>query len=238
MLSVGQSSVRFRGLPPYAHFANVSTDVQRGEPRAGQGRHRVVAHAIETAVVDALREVTGDPPADWLDLRSLVASVMLIDDSVRLMFAPGLESRTSRWSRHELVETSDGLMLMLTLSLNLTRRGGRSWMTASTDAPANRRRIDKVLVAGLRRAHHELRQAGANVMLQKPDWREMSGIADPYTRKLVRLAFLAPDIQQAIMDGHQPVGLTLQALRESDIPPVGMRSDAPLASVRHRPRPA
>lgn len=187
----------------------VSTDVQRGEPRASKGRHRVVAHAIETAVVDALREVTGDLQADWLDLRSLVASVMLIDDSVRVMFAPGLESRASRRSRHELVETSDGLMMAL--SLNLTKRGGRSWMTASADTPTNRRRIDKVLVAGLRRAHRELRQAGANVMLQKPDWREMSGIADPYTRKLVRLAFLAPDIQQAIMDGQQPVGLTLQA---------------------------
>lgn len=194
----------------------VSTDVQRGEPRAGKGRHRVVAHAIETAVVEALREVTGDQQADWLDLRSLVASIMLIDDSVRLMFGPGLESRVSRRSRQKLVETSDGLML--TLSLNLTRRGGRSWMTASTDAPANRRRIDKVLVAGLRRAHRELRQAGVDVMLQKPAWREMSGINDPYIRKLVRLAFLAPDIQQAIMDGQQPVGLTLQVLRESDIP--------------------
>ena len=91
-------------------------------------------------------------------------------------------------------------------------------MTASTDAPANRRRIDKVLVAGLRRAHRELRQAGVDVMLQKPAWREMSGINDPYIRKLVRLAFLAPDIQQAILDGQQPVGLTLQILRESDIP--------------------
>lgn len=176
----------------------------------------MAAHAIETAVVDALRELTGDPQANWLDLRSLVASVMLIDDSVRITFAPGLESRLCRRSRHELVETSDGPML--TLPLNVTRRGGRSWITTSTDAPANRRRIDKVLVSGLRRAHRELRQAGADVMLQKPDWRELSGIADPYTRKLVRLAFLAPDIQQAIMDGQQPVGLTLQSLRESDIP--------------------
>lgn len=107
---------------------------------------------------------------------------------------------------------------MLTLSVNLATRGGRSWTTASSDAPANRRRIDKGLVAGLRRAHRELQQAGADVMLQKPGWREMSGINDPYIRKLVRLAFLAPDIQQAIMDGQQPVGLTLQILRESEVP--------------------
>ncbi len=107
---------------------------------------------------------------------------------------------------------------MLTLPVNLAMRGGRSWTTASIDAPTNRRRIDKVLVAGLRRGHRELRQAGADVMLRRPAWREMAGINDPYIRKLVRLAFLSPDIQQAIMDGQQPVGLTLEVLRESEVP--------------------
>jgi len=37
-------------------------------------------------------------------------------------------------------------------------------------------------------------------------------------RRLVPLAFLAPDIQAAIMDGRQPVGLTLQSLRDREIP--------------------
>lgn len=36
-----------------------------------------------------------------------------------------------------------------------------------------------------------------------------TGIDDPYIRKLCMLAFLAPDIQKAILAGHQPVGLTL-----------------------------
>ena len=194
----------------------VSTDIQRGEARSDQSHSRVPALLVETTVVEVLREVTGDVHCDWSDLRPLLTSVILLDRSLKLMFAPGLESRVSRRSRHELVTTSGGLML--TLPVNLATRGGRSWMTASIDAPANRRRIDKVLVAGLRRAHRELRQAGADVMLQKPAWREMSGINDPYIRKLVRLAFLAPDIQQAIMDGQQPVGLTLQVLREDEVP--------------------
>ena len=194
----------------------VSTAVQRGEARSGQSQPRVPALLVETTVVEALREVTGDIQGGWSDLRPLLTSVRLIDHSLRLMFAPGLESRLSRRSRHELIETPGGVML--TLPVDLATRGGRSWTTASTDASANRRRIDKVLVAGLRRAHRELQQAGADVMIQKPAWREMSGINDPYIRKLVRLAFLAPDIQQAIMDGQQPVGLTLQILRESEVP--------------------
>jgi len=33
-------------------------------------------------------------------------------------------------------------------------------------------------------------------------------------RELLRLAFLAPDIQKAIVDGQQPKGLTLERLTE------------------------
>jgi len=44
------------------------------------------------------------------------------------------------------------------------------------------------------------------------------GINDSYLRRLVPLAFLAPDIQEAIMDGRQPAGLTLQSLRDREIP--------------------
>lgn len=49
-------------------------------------------------------------------------------------------------------------------------------------------------------------------------WRDVVGINDSYLRRLVPLAFLAPDIQAAIMDGRQPVGLTLQSLRDREIP--------------------
>lgn len=41
---------------------------------------------------------------------------------------------------------------------------------------------------------------------------------DPYKRMIARLAFLAPDIQAAILDGDQPRGLTLNALSRGDIP--------------------
>jgi hypothetical protein len=36
--------------------------------------------------------------------------------------------------------------------------------------------------------------------------------------KLIRLAFLAPDLQARILDGRQPRGLTLKALLRWDMP--------------------
>ena len=40
----------------------------------------------------------------------------------------------------------------------------------------------------------------------------------PHARKLIRLAFLAPDLQAWILDGRQPRGLTLKALLRWDMP--------------------
>ena len=40
----------------------------------------------------------------------------------------------------------------------------------------------------------------------------------PHRRRLVRLAFLAPDIQRAIIEGRQSAGLTLAQLLKGTIP--------------------
>jgi hypothetical protein len=42
--------------------------------------------------------------------------------------------------------------------------------------------------------------------------------SSPYHRRLVRLAFLAPDIQRAILVGKQPPGLTLEQLTRRRLP--------------------
>jgi hypothetical protein len=42
--------------------------------------------------------------------------------------------------------------------------------------------------------------------------------ASPYERRLLRLAFLAPDLQKAILAGRQPPGLTLSQLMTNPIP--------------------
>ena len=42
--------------------------------------------------------------------------------------------------------------------------------------------------------------------------------ASPYHRRLLRLAFLAPELQRAILAGRQPPGLTLKHLLEQRLP--------------------
>ena len=42
--------------------------------------------------------------------------------------------------------------------------------------------------------------------------------ATSYNRKLISLAFLAPDLQSAILDGRQPRTMTLGGLMDADVP--------------------
>ena len=48
---------------------------------------------------------------------------------------------------------------------------------------------------------------------------EREGVTDRYVRRLTRLAFLAPEIVEAIVAGNQPPELTAEALAERiDLP--------------------
>ena len=75
--------------------------------------------------------------------------------------------------------------------------GGRTWVLGMADAPP---RPDPVLVKALRSAHALIGRdaTGGPVIDAIP--------ASPYHRKLMRLAFLAPDLQRAILAGRQPPG--------------------------------
>jgi len=40
----------------------------------------------------------------------------------------------------------------------------------------------------------------------------------PHKRRMLRVAFLAPDLQQKILEGRQPASLNLERLTRGDIP--------------------
>ena len=61
------------------------------------------------------------------------------------------------------------------------------------------------------RAHRMVeRDRGAPLVRRRP--------VSPYDRAIVRLAFLAPDIQRDILAGRQTLGLNLERLRKLYIP--------------------
>jgi hypothetical protein len=83
--------------------------------------------------------------------------------------------------------------------------GGHAW------APA-KPRPDETLIQALARAHRWKR------MLEKCGYRsagelaEAEGVTRSFVKRLLRLTLLAPDIQEAIIDGRQPKGMQLEEL--------------------------
>ena len=86
-------------------------------------------------------------------------------------------------------------------------RGGGRLILAFVDRP--KAHPDPVLIKALRAAHKMVNvdADGMPVLTTSPD--------SPYLRKLVRLAFLSPDLQRAILEGHQPQGLRIEHLMRS-----------------------
>ena len=72
--------------------------------------------------------------------------------------------------------------------------------------------FDEVMISGLRRAH-AMTALDSRRLPMLP-----SAPTTMYERRLVRLAFLAPDLQAAILEGRQPAHLSLEQLIERPIP--------------------
>lgn len=194
----------------------VSSRLQRGAGVAmpPDGLKRVAAVPVEEMVADALRDLIGDSSAPWERMRELISRVTVHTD--RMALALTMEARAC--AIRELPPPAADGSITLFVPVRLQRKAGRVWLEAGASGRTDRRRIDRTLVAGLRRAHRELAKVGIHPSGGAQAWLDCRGIDDRYIRRLATLAFLAPDIQTAVLEGRQPVGLTLQSLIEMPLP--------------------
>ena len=119
------------------------------------------------------------------------------------------------WSVREAPEET----LRITRPVQWVRRRGRTEVLpppGQQGAPAPR--PDPYMVKALRRAHQMLAQHGGGPVGLPEQALPGSAPDGPYERRLIRLAFLAPDLQAQILEGRQPRGLTLKALLRWETP--------------------
>jgi len=97
----------------------------------------------------------------------------------------------------------------LVLPFAISTRSGRTRITLGDPTGP---RHDPALIRALRAAHAMVARDAAG--LPTLDAAPLG----PYRNRIVRLAFLAPDIQRAILAGRQPRGLTLASLLDGQMP--------------------
>ncbi len=109
----------------------------------------------------------------------------------------------------------DGQAITVCIPMIWKRRGGRKVIIAPDGGDAwepARPRPDETIIRALGRAHRWKR------MLEEGGYRSAGGIADAekinrsFVNRLLRLTLLAPNIQEAVLDGRQPKAMQLEEL--------------------------
>ena len=211
----------------------VSAPLQQGKRRAPQAGPllRVPASKLEARIAEVMERLavraTADRGAESVGGTTSTTSSTSVSSDERFIAVKrvdlGAETLRITLTGHDLeavearlqegerviVDDRDPELLHLTLPFALRRRGGE---TEIRTGGAPLRRADPVLVRALR---------AARVMVG----RDPSGLPwvdasppNPYRRALIRLAFLAPDIQRAILAGAEAPDLDLAQLLDRPIP--------------------
>ena len=178
---------------------------------------RVPATALEPIVVAMTAKVLGaDGEATAASLRSLIGRVEVHPSSVQLVVRtraiPGkpvlraaMESLRERLNPGEqaLIDPSHAGLIRVVLPIRLVVRGGRTWVTRPDGQPGrNVGAPDRRAVKALRSGHAVLRKCGVDPQSLDPSaWRQAAAPQTGRDRWLAKLAFLAPDIQRAMLQG-------------------------------------
>jgi hypothetical protein len=109
----------------------------------------------------------------------------------------------------------DGDTITVFIPMTWKRHGGRKVIIAPDGGDAwapPKPRPDETLIRALARAHRWKRMLEDIAYRSAGELAEGEGVTRSFVNRLLRLTLLAPDIQDAVLDGRQPKGLQLEEL--------------------------
>ena len=187
----------------------VSSSLQKGENRTGDRIQRLPGPALEAELTKTLSRLLPGHRQQPLDrIRRLViheaTTHVIVDQADVADSLPLLEP-----GERITPEIGQPGRARIELPMRIRNRRGRTRI----DTPGSSQvRPDPVLIAALRKAHGYLEYDTRHLPLcqASPDTQ--------YERRIVRLAFLAPDLQEAMINGRQPAHINLERLVREPIP--------------------
>ncbi|MEP3050834.1 MAG: recombinase family protein [Erythrobacter sp.] len=187
----------------YRYYVSASLQ-QGGKPTVG------IAQRIPAEEIEALaKEFAGRVSNAKKRALNEVLAVHLQSHQLQIdLSSDTMNAASPRLESGETILFENKKVTRFAVAISLPKRGGQSTILPSQ---TRKPRIDKTLVASLRKAHQMLKtKNGMPLVEQAP--------ASPHEGKILRMAFLAPDIQSDIMKGLQPHSLNLQKLKQMHIP--------------------
>jgi len=185
-----------------------------------------------------IEHIVGEAVAGLLADRSALAEAAR-KSGIAINQIPGLLKAISRWRGRalDLVERVDLGSDEITIGINLSSLSGGTEMVIRQIVAARIKRRgvemrlvldgtgtgtakqDPALIKAVVRAHKWFDDLLSGRAKSLRDIAESEGVSDRYVSHLMPLAFLSPDIIEAILSGSQPVDLTAETLiKRTDLP--------------------
>jgi site-specific DNA recombinase len=199
-----------KGGKPFRYYISAAPPAGRTAP---QKIDRVSAPQIEALVADRLARRGFEGDRTVLDLR-----VELHASTIHIVL-PAKLAAGGPAAADEVVQPEGKSRTRIIIAVRPVFRGGRTWLVGPRGAsPFSTAARDPALIKGLRRGHEYARKHRIAPGATAAQLRSATVPPDSYQRQLVRLAFLAPDIQEAILTGSLPPGITLEQLLAAPLP--------------------
>lgn len=170
---------------------------------------RIPGLAIEHQLTAVLKRLIPAHLGDHLTLvRKVEVQASAINVLIDARLARGLSLRLLAGESASIDLTRPD-WLRIELPMRIRNRRGRTNIQLAKE-PATC--FDEIMIGALRRAHSLIKLDHQRLPIL------LTAQATLYERRLVRLAFLAPDLQTAILEGRQPAHLNLEQLIERPLP--------------------
>jgi site-specific DNA recombinase len=159
----------------------------------------------------------GSPAQRVKTIRELVAQVMVEEESISInlrrsaLFAEEIRSGATDEPGDSTIE--------LTAAVAFRRRGSETRLVLPGVAQPDRgSRCDPVLIKAIARGRAWFEELATGRARSLQELAARDGITRRYIRRLVNLAFLSPQLVEAIVQGRQPIEFTATRLTELDLP--------------------
>jgi hypothetical protein len=170
------------------------------------------------APAERLASTLNGSPKDRAKLiRGLIAKVIIDEQTIIIKMRP--DALLGRDGPSPASEDANGSTIELTAAVAFKRRGVETKLILpGLDQSNHSARRDPALIKALARGHAWFDELISGIAPSLEALPKRDGITRRYIRRLVGLAFLSPELVDAILQGRQPVELTATRLTELDLP--------------------
>ena len=208
-----------KGGATYRYY--VSTAVQKGRKSEAGVHPRVPAPVIEEAALKAvapLLEAKTSP--SWDQVRDVIDRIEVQREGLNIRLDPVriAECSISEAGRLRLAQLDqEQNQSVITCPIQITRRGGLIVLGPNGTEAIIKRNLDPALSSALVRAEAWKRKLLNGEVARLEDLARAEGINSTYAARMLRVAFLAPEIKAKIIEGTDE-RLTLQNIMRQDVP--------------------